>query len=64
MGNRTKKLQPKLWHRAMKKQPSWNNVKDVKSEEAMERLNESGELKELLTNINSSPDGIIRILRR
>jgi len=48
----------------MKKQPLWEDVKNDKSNETLERLSETNKLNDLQYNINNTPDGIIRILRK
>lgn len=64
MGNRTKKLQNRNWFRGIKKQPSWETVKNDKADETTERLKESNQLDELIYNINDTPYGIVRILKK
>ena len=64
MGNRTKKLQTRNWFRSIKKQHPWEQVRSDKAIETMESLNETNQIDELVYNINNTPDGIIRILRK
>jgi hypothetical protein len=64
VGNRTKKFQTNNWFRSMKKLPSWEEVRRDKVTKTTEKLNETNQIKELLENINNTPNGIIRILKR